>query len=191
MTSATSAAPSAAAAAVTPAPVAAASPVGASAATASPLAGHRLARDAFGRLVLTLPDGTCHEGLHPVRAFPLAEPQAHISLVGTDGRELVWVSHLDQLDAADRALLEHDLAQRECVPVIRRLVSVSTFATPSQWVVDTDRGQAPLLLKAEEDIRRLPERGRLLISSGHGLHFLVPDRFALDRQSRKWLERFL
>ena len=158
---------------------------------ASPLAGHHLWRDDLGRLVLTLPDGSRHEDVHPVRAFPLAEPQAHISLVGSEGRELAWVPHLDQLAPDERALLEADLAQRECLPVIRRIVSVSTFATPSQWVVDTDRGRTPLLLKAEEDIRRLPERGRLLISSGHGLNFLVVDRFALDRASRKWLERFL
>ncbi len=33
--------------------------------------------------------------------------------------------------------------------------------------------------------------GKLLITSSHGLQFLVPDRFALDRHSRKLLERFL
>lgn len=150
-----------------------------------------LTRDAFGRLVLTTADGVRHEDISPVRAFPLAEPQAHISLVGSDGRERLWVNHLNDLPTAARQVLEEALAQRECLPVIQRIVSVSTFATPSQWEVETDRGRTTLLLKAEEDIRRLPEPGRLLIASGHGLHFVVADRFGLDRGSRKLLERFL
>jgi hypothetical protein len=47
------------------------------------------------------------------------------------------------------------------------------------------------VLKVEEDIRRLPQRGRLLITSGHGIVFLVPDLTALDRHSKRLLERFL
>jgi hypothetical protein len=57
--------------------------------------------------------------------------------------------------------------------------------------VDTDRGPTSLVLKGEEDIRRLPQRGRLLITSGHGLVFQVRDMGALDRYSKKLLERFL
>jgi hypothetical protein len=56
--------------------------------------------------------------------------------------------------------------------------------------VETDRGPTSFILKSEEDIRRLGE-GRLLIASSHGIHFLVPDRFAMDRGSKKLLERFL
>jgi hypothetical protein len=47
-----------------------------------------------------------------------------------------------------------------------------------------------LVLKVEEDIRRLGG-GALLIGSAHGVQFLVRDRHALDRQSRRLLERFL
>jgi len=51
----------------------------------SPLAGCELSQDALGRLCLTLPGGQRHEAIHPVRAFPLAQPDGHISLVGSDG----------------------------------------------------------------------------------------------------------
>ena len=34
-----------------------------------------LQRDAFGRLLLTDVDGVVHEGVVPVRAFPIAAPQ--------------------------------------------------------------------------------------------------------------------
>ena len=42
---------------------------------AAPLPIH-LHHDAFGRLVVTLANGQCHSGVVPVRAFPLAAPDA-------------------------------------------------------------------------------------------------------------------
>jgi len=151
----------------------------------------QLHRNAHGRLVLTLPDGTLHEGVVPVRAFPIAAPAEGLSLVGSDGHELVWLDRFDQLPAAVRTLVEEELAVREFVPTIEKIVAVSSFSTPSTWEVETDRGPARLVLKAEEDIRRLGGRTRLLIAAGEGVQFKVPDTTLLDRQSRRFLERFL
>ena len=150
----------------------------------------RLERDPHGRLVLLAADGTRHDGVLLVRAFPLSAADDGLSVVGADGRELAWIEHLSALPAATRALVDAELAQREFVPVIERLKSVSTFSTPSTWELDTDRGATRLVLKGEEDIRRLRD-GALLITDRDGLSFLVRDRFALDRGSRRLLERFL
>lgn len=150
----------------------------------------QLSRDPHGRLVLVGADGTVHEGVVPVRAFPLTAPRAGVSLVGTDGHECAWIPDLDGLDAAPRALIEAELAGREFTPEIRRITGVNTFATPSTWQVETDRGASELVLKAEEDIRRLAD-GSLLITDSHGIGFRIRDRFALDRKSRAILERFL
>ncbi|MBQ0957790.1 DUF1854 domain-containing protein [Ideonella sp. 4Y11] len=150
-----------------------------------------LTRNPLGRLVCTLADGSEHIGVLPVRAFPIAAPDEGVSLVGPAGHELVWIERLSALPAAPRQLIEDELAAREFVPRIQRIVAVSTFSTPSTWTVETDRGPATLVLKVEEDIRRLPERGRLLITSGHGVVFEVPDLLGLDRHSKKLLERFL
>lgn len=149
-----------------------------------------LARDAFGRLTLIDEAGQTHEQVTPVRAHPLSAPEDGISLVGTDGHEIAWIDRLGDLPEALRELLRDELAHREVTPTVLRVLEVSTFSTPSQWTVETDRGVTEFILKSEEDIRRIGE-GRLLIASSHGLHFLVPDRFALDRHSRKLLERFL
>ena len=150
----------------------------------------QLERDAFGRLVLTDAAGKRHEGVAPVRAFPIAAPEEGLSLIGPDGHELAWVDALAELPPAQRALIDEELAAREFVPEIRRLKAVSTFSTPSIWTVDTDRGETEFVLKTEEDIRRL-KQGALLITGGEGVHFMVRDAKALDRGSRKLLERFL
>jgi hypothetical protein len=150
----------------------------------------QLERDAFGRLVLIDVQGDRHEGIVPVRAFPLSAPGDGLSLVGADGRERVWVDHVDALPAAPRAMLEAELAARDFAPTLTKLHKVSSFGVPSTWQVSTDRGDTRFVLKAEEDIRRL-EGGALLIASAHGVQFRIPDVKALDRASRKLLERFL
>lgn len=156
-----------------------------------PTPSFELHRGPFGRLELVLlPSGERHADVVPVRAFPLAAPGEGLSLIGSDGRERLWIERLDALPPAQRALIGEDLAAREFVPVITRIRAASAFSTPSTWDVDTDRGPTRLVLKAEEDIRRLGG-GRLLIAGSQGVQFLVPDRAALDRGSRKLLERFL
>ena len=63
-------------------------------------------------------------------------------------------------------------------------------ATPSTWTIVTDRGETKLILKGEEDIRRLAAPA-LLIADSNGIQYLIRDRQALDAHSRKILDRFL
>ncbi len=151
----------------------------------------QLARNGHGRLVLTLADGSVHEDVTPVRAFPIAAPGDGLSLVGSHGHELLWVPQLEAVDEPARRLIEEELETREFVPTIEKITAVSSFSTPSTWSVETDRGPARLILKAEEDIRRLGGRTRLLIAGSDGMQFRVKDTTLLDRHSRKLLERFL
>lgn len=150
----------------------------------------QLHRNAFGRLVLTDGSGEEHVGVVPVRAFPIGAPDEGLSLLGSDGHELVWVDRLSALPADLRRLLEEELAQREFTPVIQRIEAVSTFATPSTWRVATDRGSTDFVLRSEDDIRRLDGQA-LLIQASHGVSFAVRDRMALDAHSRRLLDRFL
>lgn len=150
----------------------------------------RIKRNAFGRLELTLPDGSVAHEFTPVRASPIAAPEQGISLMGADGHELVWIERLSDLPTETRTLVEEELASREFVPEIQRLKDVSSFATPSTWDVDTTRGPTSFVLKSEEAIRRLGMY-TLLISDSHGIQFLVRDITALDKHSRRLLDRFL
>jgi hypothetical protein len=149
-----------------------------------------LTRDAFGKLVLTGADGVRHVGVAPVRAFPIQAPEEGISLMTADGKEVAWIAALAELPAAVRALVEEALQTREFMPEIKAIRAVSSFATPSTWQVSTDRGDTSFVLRGEEDIRRVGQN-TLLISDSHGIHFLLRDLHALDRQSRKILDRFL
>jgi hypothetical protein len=137
-----------------------------------------------------LADGTVHDGVLPVRAFPISAPSAGLSLVSGDGRELAWIDALDQLPDDIRALVDAELTRREFMPEIREIRQVSSFATPSTWQVSTDRGEAQFVLKGEEDIRRVHATA-LLIADSHGVQYLIRDFYSLDAHSRRLLDRFL
>lgn len=154
------------------------------------VADFQLKRQASGRLQFMGADGQAHDGVMPVRAFPLAAPDEGISLVSTEGHELAWINSLQALPADVRTLLQEELALRDFVPEIKRLESVSSFGTPSLWTVETDRGNTSFVLKGEENIRRL-SGSSLLIASSEGVQYSIADMTALDRASRRLLERFL
>ena len=150
-----------------------------------------LERSPFGKLVFTNAQGERFEGVVPVRAFPIQAPEEGVSVVDADGHEVAWIADLGALEPSAQELLRQELTRREFMPVLQRIDAVSSFSTPCTWTVQTDRGQCAFVLRGDEDIRRVGTASGLLISDAHGIHYLVPDQFALDTHSKKILDRFL
>jgi len=149
-----------------------------------------LHHNAWGQLVLTLPDGAVHEDVEPYRCFPWSSPQSAIALVNHEGHELINLPELSALPDDTRRLLEADLAEREFVPVIQRIVKSSGLWPPCEWEVLTDRGPAKLTIESEDDVRRQGSHGAL-IADATGLRYLIPDARALDAASLRYLGRLL
>jgi hypothetical protein len=143
-----------------------------------------------GRWYFVSADGVQYEHVMAVRSFPVAAPEEGIAVVDVDGKELLWIPHLNLLSDTVRVNVLRAMTQREFMPQILKLLGVSSFVTPSIWDIETDRGFTTLLLKGEEDIRRL-SASVLLVTDGHGVQFLIRDIAQMDRQSRKLLDRFL
>ena len=150
---------------------------------------HQLERDSLGRLVFVDSSGTRHIGVHPVRAFPITAPGAGIGIMDQSGKELFWYPDVAVITEAELGLIEEELSAREFMPVIEKITHVSTFATPSIWDIETDRGPTRIRLKGEEDIRRIAGN-TLLIADSNGMQFLIKDATQLDKVSKKLLDRF-
>lgn len=148
-----------------------------------------LSRNAYDKLALTLADGQIRTGVVPVRAFPIQAPERDISLLDADGHEVAWIEELARVPEPAQGLIRAALAEREFMPEIRAIRGVSSFSTPSTWQVRTDRGDTSFVLKGDEDIRRLAGN-TLLVTDSHGIQFLIRDMTALDRESRRLLDRF-
>lgn len=150
---------------------------------------HTLERDALGRLILIDASGVRHVGVYPVRAFPITAPSAGISIMDQSGKELCWFDAVSAIPELELGLIEDEMAAREFMPIIEKITKVSTFATPSIWDIETDRGPTRIRLKGEEDIRRIAGN-TLLIADSNGLQFLIKDATRLDKVSKKLLDRF-
>ena len=73
---------------------------------------------------------------------------------------------------------------------MRRIVRMAAFSEPSEWVVETDRGETRFLLGNEEDVHRIDDK-RAMIVDTNGVRYLIADIAALDGHSRRILERYL
>lgn len=146
--------------------------------------------DAWGRLVLIDAEGRQHSGVDVLRAFPLSDPRHGIAICDARGRELLWLDDLDALAPPLTQQIEEELAKREFVPVIRRILRVSAPVEPSEWEVETDRGLTSFVLGSEDDVHELDDR-RALLTDTHGIRYLISDIEQLDSNSRRLLERYL
>jgi hypothetical protein len=150
---------------------------------------HQLERDALENLIFVDAKGERHIGVYPVRAFPITAPAAGIGIMNQSGKEVCWFPDVALIPKVELTLIEEELAAREFMPVIEKITQVSTFATPSIWDIETDRGPTRIRLKGEEDIRRIAGN-TLLIADSNGLQFLIKDATQLDKVSKKLLDRF-
>jgi hypothetical protein len=150
----------------------------------------QLTRNAFGRLVLTTPEGEVFQGVVPIRAFPIQSPEDGIGMVNTAGHEVAWIDRLTALSEPAQSLIREELGTREFMPEILNIDSVTSFSTPCTWQVQTDRGETCFVLRGDEDIRRVGTT-ILLVTDSHGIQFLIRDRFNLNKESCKILDRFL
>ena len=148
-----------------------------------------LTQNSMGAWQLQL-DGELHIGVTVVRAFPIGAPDEAVSVLSAEGHELLWLEAPLTLPEPQKNAVMSALQAREFMPEIQRVNAVSSFITPSVWSVQTNRGEAQFVLRGEEDIRRLSGQ-TLIVADEHGVQFLIRDLPALDRHSRKLLDRFL
>lgn len=153
-------------------------------------ASFRLHRDPWQRLVLVDADGREHVGVEPIRAFPISDGSHWVFLCDAEGHELACIEDLRELPGELRQPIQEELARRDFLPTLHRIVAISSETEPAEWQVETDRGSTVFVLASEDDVRPLgPDR--LLVVDSHGIRYLVPDIRALDSFSHQVLERYV
>jgi hypothetical protein len=155
-----------------------------------PLNGISLFYDPLGRLVFRDQAGRQHVDVAPVRTFPVSDPEYGISICDAEGHELLWIERLSSLAAEAREVLRTELAHREFMPILSRIVHISGNSEPCEWQVETDRGPTKFVLKTDEDVRRLDAR-RAMVTDASGVSYLIPNLESLNGISRRYLERYL
>ena len=147
----------------------------------------RLERRPHGRLDFLDAEGRRHADVDVLRAFPVSAATGPVAIVGDNDAELAWIESLAALEPGLRRLLDEELAKREFLPTIERIVSVSD-GEPAEWSVDTDRGSHRFTVGHADDILRLPDGSAVVIDT-FGLRYSIPSIARLDARSRRFFER--
>ena len=154
------------------------------------LASLRLSVDALGNLAASDDKSLRFDDVRPVRLFPLSKPSQWISLVDSQGKEILCIDDPSELTGDNQRILLEELEKREFVPILKRVIWVSGNSEPCEWKVETDRGTSSFVLKDENDVRKLGENGVLVVDS-FGIRYFIPNRDSLDAFSRRIIEWYV
>lgn len=143
--------------------------------------------DARGRLVAEDLRGTRHVGLSAMRLFPMSDPDNWIAVFDVHGKELCCIPSVSKLAEVSATAIRTTLTNSEFIPVIERIVHISSNDPPCRWTVETDRGNTEFIINDEKDLRRLSQ-WNVLIVDARGIRYSIPDTRKLNAYSRRAVE---
>jgi len=146
-----------------------------------------LAADEKNRLVLKRPGQDDVQDVRIRRVFPLTHLTRFISIRSSEGKELLLIDDLNELQADLCRLIEDVLKGTSFIPQIQRVDDVDVRFGYQQWKVQTDRGPAEFRVQEREDIRFLAD-GRFRIKDADGNVYEMPSLAGLDDRSRRAVE---
>ena len=150
----------------------------------------QLSRDEWSHLKLTDSAGHEYIDVAVIPLFPISASKQWVAIVSADGEEIACLDSIDGLSASNLALLNEELALREFVPIIEKIVKVSGIMEPCEWFVETNHGPTNFVLKTEEDVRRISAKV-INITDANGIRYRVEDIKKLDKRSRAFVEWYV
>jgi hypothetical protein len=146
--------------------------------------------DPLGKLILRRPDQEDVMDVRLRRAFPWSKKSELVSVRNSEGKELLMIESLADLDAPLRTKVEKWLDEHSFIPKITRIHQVDVRFGYQMWNVETDRGPAEFRVQEREDIRFLND-GRFSVKDADGNVYELTSLEKLDDQSRRAVEALL
>ena len=125
-----------------------------------------------------------------VRVFPQSQPGAYVSFLDGLGHEVGLLENMDGMDRTSRALLEDLLREQYFVPTVHLIQTVERIGSGSNWVVETERGQAEFRIGSRDALNG-DTPPSIVVASSDGRRYRIPDYWALDRESRELINDML
>lgn len=131
------------------------------------------------------------ENLKIIRAFPFqGNHNEAISILNEDGKELVWISHLSDLDESSQRIIQEVLDAQEIHLKIDAIYGISSKLFPCTWQVQTRKGPKTLTIENEEDFIHLNNQN-ILIKSKEQAYYILKDLESMDKKSLQHLMPFI
>ncbi len=124
------------------------------------------------------------------RCFPWSLPEGYISVRDSEGREVVLLDSLADLDDESRQVVAEELRHKVFRPQIVRVFSCRTEFGVTSIAAQTDRGEVTFQIASRDDVRLLSAT-RAIFRDVDGNTYELPDADELDADSRRRLHSFL
>ncbi len=146
-----------------------------------------------GQVELRFSDGSVHEGVKLVPAFPISRPNAFIHFQDSEGNEIGVLLDPRRLDRESRELV---LQQADEVYFMPRIVRIARVEEKhgmgiAHWEVETDRGWNSFEMVSRSESVWYVGKNRLVIRDADGNRYLIEDLTALDKRSRRLADLYL
>jgi hypothetical protein len=125
------------------------------------------------------------------RLFPLSEPEAWLSVVNKENKEVGIIRNLHHCPHDALALIRQELSRRYLVPHILRIISCRDQFDITFFEVETDRGRITFQLRRQQENVQRPLPHRLTLIDIEGNRYDISDINNLDAESRRFLDERL
>ncbi len=134
---------------------------------------------------------TAFENIKIVQAFPIqSETESAISILNHEGKELLWISNLKELDEFSAQIIRDILNEQEIQLKIESISSISSKLYPCTWHVETRKGPKTFTIENEEDFIQLHHQ-LVLIKSREHIYYVLKDLDKMDKKSLQHLMPFI
>lgn len=125
-------------------------------------------------------------------AFPFDMPNAYISVLDKDQKEIGMIRELSACEKETQEILQRELARKYYAPRITRILSVKERYGFSYWNVDlTDAKDFSFTVQDTYRSMLKVTHTHIFVNDVDGNRFEIPDVEALDRASYKKIELYL
>ena len=125
------------------------------------------------------------------QAAPLSLPGQYLSLVNGKGEEIYQVRRLTDLPKEQQPLAEEELRRRYLTAVVKAVTDVRTEFGITYWNVVTDKGERDFVVQSLSESCVWLSDTHLLLIDVDGNRFEIPNREALDADSKAHLSTVL
>jgi Domain of unknown function (DUF1854) len=147
-------------------------------------------RSKTGQPIL-IKDKTAFENIEIVQAFPIqSDTDSAISILNKEGKELLWIKNLKELDEDSAHIIRDILNLQEIHLKIESITSISSKLYPCTWSVETRKGSKIFTIENEEDFIQLHHQ-LILIKSQEHIYYVLKDLHEMDKKSLQHLMPFI
>ncbi len=134
-------------------------------------------------------DGITYYGLKATLLFPMTDRRSYIQLKDANDNEIGILRSFEGLDERSRGILESEIEKAYFIPAITKINSITDRFGVDIWDVETEKGPRSFEVAGKKRSIRYVTNDHIIIRDIDGNRYEIKSLNALDKASRKLIDR--